>query len=78
MTVKLTNEEIAKLDPYQLMAVLGKKVIHPGGKQSTKELYVMANFQPHHLVLEIGCGVGTTGIDIVKKFSDCKDKSHSP
>jgi len=68
MATKLTKEEIAKLDPYQLMAALGKKVIHPGGKQSTRELYAMADLQPHHSVLEIGCGVGTTCIDLVKRF----------
>ncbi len=68
VNTRLTNDEIARLDPYQLMVALGKKVIHPGGKQSTKELYEMANFKPHHSVLEIGCGVGTTGIDIVRKY----------
>ena len=31
----LSATEIAHLDPYQLMAVLGKRVIHPGGRRST-------------------------------------------
>src|SRR5437773_7127329 len=65
---RLSNEQIAKLDPYQLMAALGKKIIHPGGKQSTEELYSMAGLQSGHQVLEIGCGVGTTCIDLVKRF----------
>src|SRR5258708_2664814 len=68
MATRLNRQEISRLDPYQLMAALGKKVIHPGGRQSTKELYSMADLQPQHLVLEIGCGVGTTCIDLVKRF----------
>ena len=68
MRKKLSIEEIKKLDPYQLMAALGKKVIHPGGKKSTEELIEMASLKPHHDVLEIGCGVGTTCIDLAKRF----------
>jgi ubiquinone/menaquinone biosynthesis C-methylase UbiE len=68
MNRRLSVEEINKLDPYQFMAELGKKVIHPGGMRSTKEIYSMANLQSNHIVLDVGCGVATTAIDIVKKF----------
>ena len=68
MSKKLSSEEINKLDPYQFMAALGKKVIHPGGKKSTEELLQMAELKPEHHVLEIGCGVGTSAIDFVKRF----------
>ena len=68
MKTKLSGTEIEKLDPYQFMAALGKKIIHPGGKKSTEELYAMAELQPDFNVLEIGCGVGSTAIDIVKRF----------
>jgi cyclopropane fatty-acyl-phospholipid synthase-like methyltransferase len=68
MKKRLNKEEIEKLDPYQFMAEIGKQVIHPGGRHSTKEVYSMANFQPGQCVLDIGCGVGTTAIEIVKKF----------
>jgi len=37
-STSLTAAEIAGLDPYALMAVLGKRVIHPGGRRSTEEL----------------------------------------
>lgn len=30
--------DAASLDPYALMAVLGKRVIHPGGRRATDEL----------------------------------------
>jgi hypothetical protein len=42
---RLTAAEIRALDPYQLMAELGKTVIHPGGSRSTEELLAMANLQ---------------------------------
>ena len=32
---RLTAAEIAAMDPYKFMAVLGKRVIHPGGRAST-------------------------------------------
>lgn len=64
----LTDEQVEKLDPYQFMAELGKQVIHPGGKYSTKQMYRMANLQKGMHVLDIGCGVGTTAIEIAKKF----------
>lgn len=69
MKQRLTKEEINHLDPYQFMAELGKKVIHPGGRQSTKQVYQMADLQPGMRVLDIGCGVATTAIDIAKKFN---------
>jgi len=37
-STSLTAAEIAGLDPYALMAVLGNRVIHPGGRRSTEEL----------------------------------------
>lgn len=36
--IQLTSAEVETLDPYALMAVLGKQVIHPGGCRSTEEL----------------------------------------
>jgi hypothetical protein len=31
MATKLSADDIAKPDPYKFMAVIGKRVIHPGG-----------------------------------------------
>ena len=50
------------------MAVLGKKVIHPGGRRSTAEMFAMAEFQPEHRVLDVGAGVGTTAIEIARTY----------
>ena len=66
--MRATAEEVAQLDPYQLMSVLGKRVIHPGGSRSTEELFELADIQAEDHVLEVGCGVGTTAIEIARRF----------
>jgi hypothetical protein len=35
---KLASREIAELDPCEFMAVIGKRVIHPGGPACTESL----------------------------------------
>lgn len=65
---QLTDEDVDHLDPYAFMAALGKQVIHPGGRRSTEELFRLADLQPTHHVLEVGCGVGTTAIEIAERF----------
>jgi SAM-dependent methyltransferase len=66
--LQLTRAEVAKLDPYALMAVLGKRVIHPGGRRSTEELLRAAQIAPGDTVLDVGCGVGTTAIAVAERF----------
>lgn len=72
MTVKtkrrLTAEEVEAVDPYMLMAVLGKRVIHPGGKPSSEELFQRADFASGQRVLDVGCGVGTTAIEVARRY----------
>jgi ubiquinone/menaquinone biosynthesis C-methylase UbiE len=68
---RLTAAEIQALDPYQLMAELGKKVIHPGGGRSTEELLAMAALRPGQRLLDAGCGIGTTAAQIARRF-DCE------
>ena len=65
---RLTAQQVAELDPYQFMAELGKKVIHPGGRRSTEELLRFAQIDGAHRVLDVGCGVGTTAIEIAERF----------
>jgi len=64
---RLTAVEVHKLDPYAFLAVLGKRVIHPGGRRSTDQLLAWAEIQPHERVLDIGCGVGTTAVRIARE-----------
>jgi SAM-dependent methyltransferase len=64
----LAAADVQALDPYAFMAVIGKRVIHPGGRRSTEELFEQADFQPGQRVLDIGCGVGTTAIAMARRF----------
>jgi ubiquinone/menaquinone biosynthesis C-methylase UbiE len=65
---RLSSAQIELLDAYQLLAALGKKVVHPGGRQSTAELLRMADIRPEHHVLEVGCGPGTTAVMIAQRY----------
>jgi SAM-dependent methyltransferase len=65
---RLTAEQVRALDPYRFLAVLGKRVIHPGGRASTDRLLGWAGPGPGEKVLDIGCGVGTTAIRIARQF----------
>ena len=58
----------ADADPYLLFGLLGKKVIHPGGRTATEQLIASAELHPHHTVLDIGCGVATTAVEIARRF----------
>jgi hypothetical protein len=42
MATRLAPGEITDLDPYKFMAVIGKRVIHPGGRASTETLLARA------------------------------------
>jgi SAM-dependent methyltransferase len=41
----LTSVEVTQLDPYAFLAVLGKRLIHPGGRRSSEELFRRADVQ---------------------------------
>ena len=70
MATTLTHPKIdvKSLDPYAFMAVLGKRVIHPGGRRSTEELFNLARLQAGQRALDVGCGVGTTAIQMAGRF----------
>jgi SAM-dependent methyltransferase len=64
---RLTAAEIAALDPYTFMAVIGKRVIHPGGRTSTEALLTQGGITAESRVLDVGCGVATTAIEIARR-----------
>ena len=64
---RLAPTEIAALDPYRFMAVIGKRVIHPGGRASTESLLARAGIGEGSRVLDVGCGVATTAIEIARR-----------
>jgi SAM-dependent methyltransferase len=65
---RLSADEIRRLDPYGFLAVLGKRVIHPGGRRSTHELLELADLTAGQQVLDIGCGVATTAIQVAHRY----------
>src|SRR5438477_12284108 len=67
-TLSRPKIDVNSLDPYAFMAVLGKRVIHPGGRRSTEELFDMAHLQVGQTALDVGCGVGTTAIQMARRF----------
>ncbi|GAC1636378.1 MAG: hypothetical protein NVS4B2_24660 [Chloroflexota bacterium] len=60
--------DIPSLDPYQFMTVIGKRVIHPGSRRSSEEVFALAAPASTHVVLDVGCGVGTSAIAIAHRF----------
>ncbi len=64
----LTSDQVQGLDPYAFLAVLGKRVIHPGGRASTDRLLELASVGRGQRVLDIGCGVGTTAIRFAQEY----------
>jgi SAM-dependent methyltransferase len=67
MATRLAPQEISDLDPYKFMAVIGKRVIHPGGRSSTQALLRRAQITEQAQVLDVGCGVATTAIEIARR-----------
>jgi SAM-dependent methyltransferase len=63
----LSAQAVRELDPYAFLALLGKRVIHPGGRASTGRLLAWADVQPGERVLDIGAGVGTTAIRLARE-----------
>jgi len=67
-TTTRSELDVRSLDPYTFLAVLGKRVIHPGGRRSTEELFSLARLQEGQKVVDVGCGVGTTAIQMARRF----------
>jgi SAM-dependent methyltransferase len=65
---KFATADVASLDPYKFMAVIGKRVIHPGGRVSTEALLGKAEIGAQSRVLDVGCGVATTAVEIARRY----------
>jgi ubiquinone/menaquinone biosynthesis C-methylase UbiE len=65
---RLESGEIERLDPYVFMALIGKRVIHPGGRAATEQLLKRATISADSKVLDVGCGVATTAITVAQRF----------
>jgi ubiquinone/menaquinone biosynthesis C-methylase UbiE len=64
MATRLAAKDIAAL------AVIGKRVIHPGGRASTESLLGGAQITDTTHVLDVGCGVATTAVEIAPHYGE--------
>jgi ubiquinone/menaquinone biosynthesis C-methylase UbiE len=53
---------------YQILAAAGKKVLRPGGRSATRQLFRWANFQPGEKVLELAASFGESAITIARQY----------
>ncbi|MBF2015075.1 MAG: class I SAM-dependent methyltransferase [Rivularia sp. T60_A2020_040] len=54
---------------HQVLAAAGKRILRPGGKAATEQLFNWADFQPEETVLELAASFGESAIEIAKKFN---------
>jgi cyclopropane fatty-acyl-phospholipid synthase-like methyltransferase len=54
---------------YQVLAAAGKRILRPGGKAATEQLFTWADFQPGETVLELAASFGESAIAIAKRFN---------
>lgn len=53
---------------HTFLARLGKKRLRPGGKLATDWLMEQGNFSSDKKVLEVACNMGTTTVELAKKY----------
>lgn len=53
---------------HQVLAAAGKKILRPGGRAATEQLFEWANFQPGETVLELASSFGYSAIALAKRF----------
>ena len=63
-----TSLNLATAPGHQVLAAVGKKLLRPGGKQATEQLFTWANFQPGETVLELASSFGESAIALVQRF----------
>lgn len=53
---------------HQVMAAAGKKILRPGGRAATEQLFQWAKFQPGETVLELAASFGYSAIALAKRY----------
>jgi predicted O-methyltransferase YrrM len=53
---------------HQVLAKAGKKILRPGGRQATEQLFQWADFQPGQTVLELASSFGYSAIALAKRY----------
>jgi predicted O-methyltransferase YrrM len=59
---------LATAPGHQILAAAGKKILRPGGRKATEQLFTWANFQPGETVLELAASFGESAISLAKRF----------
>lgn len=63
-----TTINFATAPGHEVLAAAGKKILRPGGKAATEQLFAWADFQPGETVLELAASFGESAIAIAKRF----------
>jgi len=53
---------------HEVLAAAGKKMLRPGGKLATEQLFEWADFQPGETVLELAASFGYSSIALAERF----------
>lgn len=53
---------------HDVLAAAGKKLLRPGGRAATRQLFAWANFQPGETVLELASGFGYSAIALAQTY----------
>ncbi len=56
---------------HQILAAAGKRILRPGGKAATEQLFTWADFQPAETVLELAASFGESAIAMAQRFNVC-------
>lgn len=54
---------------HQVLAAAGKRILRPGGKAATEQLFTWADFQPGDTVLELAASFGESAIALARRFN---------
>ncbi len=63
-----TTLNFKKAPGHQVLAAAGKKILRPGGRTATEQLFEWANFQPGETVLELAASFGYSAIALAQCF----------
>jgi cyclopropane fatty-acyl-phospholipid synthase-like methyltransferase len=67
MTSLTVNFETATA--HQVMAAAGKKILRPGGRAATQQLFDWAGFEPGECVLELAASFGYSAIALAQRYN---------
>src|SRR6476646_2152503 len=60
--------QLETMTAHQVMAAAGKKILRPGGRAATEQLWQWAEFKPGETVLELAASFGYSAIALAKRY----------